>query len=210
MFSVPLWSEDLRISSTTPWLCGLGQATSLWDLQFPHLKNGNKNERCFARLLLGLNDMGIYFYISAKALYRWKRRLIEKMEWENKGRGKLTACKATRKTLGYISIYLSLLIYGPSGQFTPVPLREKAREQGKGTFRRLNWNCSLKNHKALITAKASFVSKSFFVSCHTMGHPICDTVTPISPNMFSSFLTMLLEPKGSALGRLLFWLCTLS
>lgn len=77
----------------------------------------------------------------------------------NRGKEILTACKVTVQTLGYTGIYSGLLICDPRGPFTPVLLREKTRKQGKGTFRKLNWNCSLEDHRALTTAKASFVSK---------------------------------------------------
>ena len=62
-------------------------------------------------------------------------------------------------------------------------------------------NCSLKDHKACTTAKVSFVSRPVYIDCSTIGHPICDTVTPLSPNVLSSFLTLPLEPEASALGH---------
>lgn len=109
--------------------------------------------------LLGLNNPDIYFCIYVKILYKRKGRLIVETERENSERGTLAACKAMRQTSG-MHWHLSQSSYlWPKWQFSPVPLWGKARKQGKGTFRRCNWHCSLKDHKALTTAKASFVSK---------------------------------------------------
>lgn len=83
--------------------------------------------RCFAGLLFGLNGMDIYFYISTKPLYEWKKKLMEKVEWENSGRGIVNSLQSNQAnfggTLTSVPVFLLMAQVG-----SLLPLWGKARK----------------------------------------------------------------------------------
>lgn len=135
-------------------------------------------------LFLGLNNLDIYFHISAKALYKWKRRLIEKIEWGNSERAILTTCKANWQALGCTDIYPNLLIYGPSGSlllylsWEMLENKEKAHPGGAAGI--APWRII-----KLSPLLRPLLSPNPFVDCYTAGHPICDGHPPSLPMSFS-------------------------
>lgn len=129
VFSVPAWSDDLGMISPAPWLCSLGQATSPLGTSVSSSAKWEEEWKCFAGLLLGLNDMDICFYISTKPLYKWKKRLIDKIEWENNVRWIVNSLQSNQANFGGTLTSVPILFMSQVGSLLPSGERLENKER---------------------------------------------------------------------------------